>query len=79
MKKIFAFVMLMASVVAMTCCTADNPYEEYYNNWNNNGNMSNSGTGNSATTGELATFGWQHHRQWWHILFQWSWHHRRHH
>lgn len=49
--------MLMASVVAMTCCTVDNPYEEYNNNWNNNEGMLNAGgTGNSATTGELATF-----------------------
>ena len=57
MKKILAYVMLMASVVVMTGCTADNPFEEYYNNWNNNGGMFNGGgTGNSATTGELTTF-----------------------
>ena len=57
MKKILAYVMLIASVVVMTGCTADNPFEEYYNNWNNNGGMFNGGgTGNSATTGELTTF-----------------------
>ena len=57
MKNILAYVMLMASVVVMTGCTADNPFEEYYNNWNNNGGMFNGGgTGNSATTGELTTF-----------------------
>ena len=55
MKKTLVFAMLIASVVAMTCCTSDDPFQEYYNNneWNNGGNMSN---GNSATTGELASF-----------------------
>lgn len=55
MKKTLVFAMLIASVVAMTCCTSDDPFQEYYNNneWNNGGNMSN---GNSATTGELTSF-----------------------
>jgi hypothetical protein len=55
MKKTLVFAMLIASVVAMTCCTSDDPFQEYYNNneWNNGSNMSN---GNSATTGELASF-----------------------
>ena len=58
MKKISIFTVLVASIAVMTCCTANDPYEEYINNgnsgWSNNGgNMSN---GNSATTGELTTF-----------------------
>ena len=48
--------MLMASVTIMTCCTAEDPFEEFGNGgWNNGGNMP-GGIGNSATTGELATF-----------------------
>ena len=59
MKKILFFSMLAASVAVMTCCTAEDPFEEYYNDnngnyeWNNSGNMSG---GSSATTGKLATF-----------------------
>ena len=48
--------MIAVSVTVMTCCTAEDPFEEYnddYNGWQNNANMSG---GNSATTGELATF-----------------------
>ena len=56
MKKILLFAMLAVSVTVMTCCTAEDPFEDYnndYNGWQNNANMSG---GNSATTGELATF-----------------------
>ena len=56
MKKILLFAMIAVSVTVMTCCTAEDPFEEYnddYNGWQNNANMSG---GNSATTGELATF-----------------------
>ena len=54
MKKILVYGMLMASLAAMTCCTAEDPFEDYTNNgWSGGGNMNN---GNSATTGELATF-----------------------
>ena len=56
MKKILLFAMLAVSVTVMTCCTAEDPFEDYnndYNGWQNNANMS---SGNSATTGELATF-----------------------
>ena len=59
MKKIVFFSILAASVAVMTCCTAEDPFEEYYNNgnneWNNGGNTF-GGNGSSATTGELATF-----------------------
>ena len=56
MKKMMLFTLLAASVTVMTCCTAEDPFEENYNGnnqWNNGGNMSN---GSSTTTGELATF-----------------------
>ena len=60
MKKILFLSMFAASVTVMTCCTAEDPFEEYSNNgnnsiyeWNNGGNMPG---GSSATTGELATF-----------------------
>ena len=50
-------VMLMASIAAMTSCTAEDPLEGFSsgNAWNNNGNMY-GGNGSSATTGEIATF-----------------------
>ena len=51
------FMMLMASVAVVTCCTAEDPFEEYYNygnnEWNNGGG---SYGGNSSITGELSTF-----------------------
>ena len=49
-------VMLMASIAAMTSCTAEDPFEGFSsgNAWNNNGNMF-GGNGSSATTGEIAT------------------------
>ena len=56
MKKILLFAMIAVSVTVMTCCTAEDPFEEYnndYNGWQNNASISG---GNSATTGELATF-----------------------
>ena len=60
MKKILFLSMFAASVTVMTCCTAEDPFEEYSNNgnnsiyeWNNGGNTPG---GSSATTGELATF-----------------------
>ena len=56
MKKIVAFLMLMASVAVMTCCTAEDPFEEYNNDWNNNSITPNGNTGNSSTTGELTAF-----------------------
>ena len=59
MKKTLVYAMLAASITVMTCCTAEDPFEEYNNNgnneWNNDGNMF-GGNGNSATTGEIATF-----------------------
>ena len=56
MKKIVAFLMLMASVAVMTCCMAEDPFEEYNNDWNNNSITPNGNTGNSSTTGELTAF-----------------------
>ena len=55
MKKILSFSVLVAVIAVMTCCSADDPFEDYNadNGWNNGGNMSG---GSSATTGELATF-----------------------
>jgi len=60
MKKIMFYMMLAASMAAMTGCTED-PFEEY-SNGNSNGNSggnsggNSSGGGSSATTGTLATF-----------------------
>ena len=57
MKKAIFFAMLAACVTVMTCCSADDPFEEYaydQNVWNNGSdNMSG---GSSAATGELTTF-----------------------
>ena len=57
MKKKLFYSMLAASIAVVTCCTAEDPFEEYTNgvnnDWNNGGNTF---SGNSATTGELATF-----------------------
>ena len=58
MKKILFYAMLVVSITVMTCCSAEDPFDEPMNNgnggWSNNGgNMNN---GNSAMTGELATF-----------------------
>ena len=58
MKKTLFFCMLAASITILTCCTAEDPFEEYYNGnneWNNGGNMFGT-NGNSATAGEIATF-----------------------
>ena len=58
MKKILYFMMFAASVAVLTCCSAEDPFEEFANNaydgWSDNGGNMNSG--NSATTGELTTF-----------------------
>ena len=51
------FMMLVASMAVMTCCSGEDPFDDFVdnsNNWNN-GNMS-GGNGSSATTGELASF-----------------------
>lgn len=59
MKKTLLFMMLVASISMLTCCAAEDPFEDVINNgnngWNNGGNMP-GGNGSSATTGELATF-----------------------
>ena len=62
MKRIMFFVMLVASLVVMTCCSAEDPFSEWNdyqdNQWANNGAQmpGNTGGGSSSTTGELATF-----------------------
>ena len=59
MKKtaLLAFSMIAASVIVLTCCSAEDPFDDL-NGWSNSGNegSSSSGNGSSATTGELATF-----------------------
>ena len=59
MKKVMLFMMLVASVSLLACCSAEDPFEEFINNdnngWNNGGNIT-GGNGSSATTGELASF-----------------------
>ncbi len=52
------FVMLIASVAVITCCSAQDPFEEFSGgyDWNNGGGFTPGGNGSSATTGELATF-----------------------
>jgi hypothetical protein len=58
MKKIMTLVMLIASVAVITCCSAQDPFEEFSdgNSWGNSGGNMSGGNGSSATTGELATF-----------------------
>ena len=59
MKKVLFFTMLMTSVAILTCCSAEDPFEEFINNenngWNNGSGMP-GGNGSSATSGELASF-----------------------
>ncbi len=59
MKKVMLFMMLVTSVAMLTCCSAEDPFDEFINNdkndWNNGGNMA-GGNGSSATTGKLASF-----------------------
>ena len=59
MRKILIFTMLVTSVSLLTCCLAEDPFDEFINNenfdWNKGGNMS-GGNGGSATSGELASF-----------------------
>ena len=52
MKKILLYSMLAVCMAGMTCCTAEDPIEESYNN----GGSGTPSGGSSATTGELATF-----------------------
>ena len=60
MKKTTIRMMLMASVILLTSCMADDPYSEFNNNWgnweNNNSNSNETNSGSSTTTGELTTF-----------------------
>ena len=58
MKKTLFISMLAASLTMMTCCTSEDPFEEFYNGNNSwtNTNGEESFGGGSSTTGELATF-----------------------
>ena len=56
MKKVLIITMLVTSVSLLTCCSAEDPFENFTDNgWNNGGSMP-GGNGSSATSGELATF-----------------------
>ena len=61
MKRMMFFTMLMASLVVLTCCSADDPLSDLYDDpeeWNQGGSLvpGNNGSGSSATTGALSTF-----------------------
>ena len=56
MKKISYFMMLAASVAVLTCCSAEDPFEDFVGNSNNSWNVGAQTSGNSATIGELTTF-----------------------
>ena len=61
MKRIVFFVMLVASLMVLTCCSAEDPLSDFYHDpeeeWNNGSLIpSNNSNGSSATTGALATF-----------------------
>ena len=59
MKKIFLYSALIACATVLTCCSSEDPFEDYENNFGNNSSWTggnNMSGGNSATTGELATF-----------------------
>ena len=57
MKKILFFIMLVASLSVVMCCTAEDPFEDYNNEgWNNGGGNMSNGNGSSVTSGELTTF-----------------------
>ena len=60
MKKLFLYSALIACATVLTCCSAEDPFEEFENygnnsnsSWNGGNNMSDD---SSVTTGELATF-----------------------
>ena len=59
MKKILFYSMLATTATVVTCCSEEDPFQEFADNgnegWTAGGNMM-GGNGNSATTGELATF-----------------------
>ena len=56
MKKILYFMMFAASVAVLTCCSAEDPFEDFVGNSNNSWNVGAQTSGNSATIGELTTF-----------------------
>ena len=60
MKQTMIWMLLSASVMTMTGCSADDPYSDYYNNWGNNWGDNETPTqnnsGSSTTTGELTSF-----------------------
>ncbi len=59
MKKFLFFSMLIASITVMTCCTADDPYQDFNFGGGMSGGVmpdSNPFGGSSSTTGELTTF-----------------------
>ena len=60
MKKTITRMMLLASVVAIAGCSADDPFSDLYNSsnntWGNNEIVTPGSSGSSSTTGELTTF-----------------------
>ena len=52
------YVVLLISVALMTCCTAEDPFDNSssWNNWSDTGFPGQSSSGSSTTTGELTTF-----------------------
>lgn len=60
MKKMMFYVVLVASLAVITCCSAEDPLSDFnnspYNNWGNGESMITGGGDSSLSTGELATF-----------------------
>ena len=56
MKKILFYALLAVTIAVTTCCTAEDPFEEYNSGWDSNSEGINTSSGSSSTTGELATF-----------------------
>ena len=57
MRKIVIAATLVTSMAVMTCCSGEDPFEDFIDNGNwTGGGMTPGGSGNSYTTGELATF-----------------------
>ena len=59
MRKVMLFMLFTITMTVMTCCTAEDPLEDFVapvnNGWTGGENMQ-GGSGSSATTGKLATF-----------------------
>ena len=59
MKKTMNYLVLLASVILMTCCSSEDPFSDWgnnTNNWSDNNNPFQNTGDSSVTTGELTTF-----------------------